>query len=97
MTSMDAFEKEYGYNSYRIIQRGDENVIRANYHDIDSGWIFVEEQNIDSLLQEGIMVIWRCLTVVVLGCLLAGALAYLRVRRVTYLLMFDATSPTGDR
>ena len=57
MTSMDAFEKEYGYNSYRIIQRGDENVILANYHDIDSGWIFVEEQNIDSLLQEGIMVI----------------------------------------
>ena len=87
MTSMDAFEKEYGYNSYRIIQRGDENVILANYHDIDSGWIFVEEQNIDSLLQEGIMVIWRCLTVVVLGCLLAGALAYLRVRRVTRALV----------
>ena len=87
MTSMDAFEKEYGYNSYRIIQRGDENVILANYHDIDSGWTFVEEQNIDSLLQEGIMVIWRCLTVVILGCLLAGALAYLRVRRVTRALV----------
>ena len=31
MTSMEAFQEEYGYNSYRIIQRGDENGILASY------------------------------------------------------------------
>lgn len=87
MTSMDAFEEEYGYNSYRIIRRGNENVILANYRDADSGWIFVEEQNIDSLLWESLAMVRNCLVIVLVGCLLAGMLAYVRVRQVTEALV----------
>lgn len=95
MTSMEAFQKEYGYNSYRIIQRGDENVILASYCDKDSGWTFVEEQNIDALLQEGFALIRNCLLVVLAGCLVAGILAYVRVKQVTDVLV-EVTDTIGD-
>lgn len=95
MTSMEAFQKEYGYNSYRIIQRGDENVILASYCDKDSGWTFVEEQNIDALLQEGFALIRNCLLVVLAGCLVAGMLAYVRVKQVTNVLV-EVTGTIGD-
>lgn len=95
MTSMEAFQEEYGYNSYRIIQRGDENVILASYYDKDSGWTFVEEQNIDALLWEGFALIRNCLMVVLVGCLIAGILTYLRVKKVTDELV-DVTDAIGD-
>lgn len=95
MTSMEAFQQEYGYNSYRIIQRGEENVILANYCDKDSGWTFVEEQNIDALLWEGFALIRNCLLVVLLGCLIAGILTYVRVRQVTDELV-DVTDTIGN-
>ena len=95
MTSMEAFQEEYGYNSYRIIQRGDENVILASYCDKDSGWTFVEEQNIDALLHEGFEMIRNCLLVVLAGCLIAGILAYVRVKQVTNVLV-EVTDTIGD-
>ena len=95
MTSMNAFEQMYGYNSYHIQHSGSETIILANYRDNDSGWTFVEEQNIDALLWEGISAIRDCLLIVVLGFLMAGALAYVRVKRVTSVLA-DFTEQIRD-
>lgn len=87
MTSMESFQESYGYNSYRIIQRGEDNVMLASYWDKASGWTFVEEQNIDALLREGIALIRNCLLVVLAGCLVAGVLAYVHVKRVIGVLV----------
>lgn len=83
MTNMEAFAEEYGYNSYKIISRKHRNVMLANYRDPDSGWVFVEEQNMNDLLFDGLLVLRNCMLAVLLGSLLAGGLAFVRVRKIT--------------
>ena len=87
MTSMDAFQKEYGYNSYQFTYKNGENIILANYRDSDSGWVFVEEQNINSLLLDSVKIIRNCMMIVLLGCVLAAMLAYVRGKQVTNVLV----------
>lgn len=83
MADMESFAEEYPQNSFRMIRRGEENVMISNYHDPDSGWTFVEEQSMDSLLRDSFLMLRQCLLAVLLGCLLASWVAYIRVRRVT--------------
>ena len=51
---MKTFQEEYGRNTYKIIQRSKQKILIANYHDVSSGWTFVEEQNMDELLWDGL-------------------------------------------
>lgn len=83
MANMDAFEREYSYGSSCMVRRGRENVMLANYRDPDSGWTFIEEQSMDALLLDGLYMIRNCMLAVLLGCFLAGWLAYVRVKQVT--------------
>ena len=53
----------------------------------DSGWVFVEEQNINSLLLDSVKIIRNCMMIVLLGCVLAAMLAYVRGKQVTNVLV----------
>lgn len=83
MADMGAFAASYGYNSYKIINRGQEKVMLANYRDPDSGWVFVEEQEINDLLFDGLLMLRNSMLAVLAGSILAGGLSYVRVRKIT--------------
>lgn len=55
----------------------------ANYRDPDSGWVFVEEQEINDLLFDGLLMLRNSMLAVLAGSILAGGLAYVRVRKIT--------------
>lgn len=95
MTNMEVFAEEHGRNAYRIMQKGHASTMLTNYWDPDSGWTFVEEQNINSLLWDGLIMVRNCLICVLAGCLLAGWLAYVRMKRVTDVLA-DFTNRISD-
>ena len=92
---MKTFQEEYGRNTYKIIQRSKQQILIANYHDASSGWTFVEEQNMDELLWDGLKTVRNCLTIVLLGCIVAASIAYWRGRRITQVLS-DFTDEIGD-
>ena len=92
---MKTFQEEYGRNTYKIIQRSKQKILIANYHDASSGWTFVEEQNMDELLWDGLKTMRNCLTIVLLGCIVAASIAYWRGRRITQVLS-DFTDEIGD-
>lgn len=92
---MKTFQGEYGRNTYKIIQRSKQKILIANYHDASSGWTFVEEQNMDELLWDGLKTVRNCLTIVLLGCIVAASIAYWRGRRITQVLS-DFTDEIGD-
>ena len=92
---MKMFRKEYGRNSYKIIQRSGRNILLTNYHDGSSGWTFVEEQNMDDLLWDGIKTMRNCLLVVLVGCIVAASIAYWRGRRIAQVLS-DFTEEISD-
>ena len=50
-------------------------------------WVFVEEQNINSLLLDSVKIIRNCMMIVLLGCVLAAMLAYVRGKQVTNVLV----------
>ena len=81
--NMAAFEKDYGYNSYNIITRNNKRVMLSNYHDPESGWTFVEEQSIDSLLEGTIHMLERCFVIIFIGTVIFILIAYLRVKNNT--------------
>lgn len=83
MTDMDAFAETYGYNAYKVISRGREQVMLANYRDPDSGWVFVEEQGMNDLLVGGLLMLRNSMLAVLAGSLLAGCIAFVRVRKIT--------------
>ena len=92
---MKTFQEEYGRNTYKIILRSKQKILIANYHDASSGWTFVEEQNMDELLWDGLKTMRNCLTIVLLGCIVAASIAYWRGRRITQVLS-DFTDEIGD-
>ncbi len=81
--NMQAFIEENPPNTYRVLQRRGQSILLSTYRDPDSGWTFVEEQEMDALLLEGMRMLRSCMLAVLLGALLAGLLGYLRARRVT--------------
>lgn len=83
MANMEAFEQDHGRNSSHLVRKRGGNVMFSNYHDPGSGWTFVEEQSVDSLLKDGLMMLQQCVLVVLLGGLLTGWAAFVRVRCVT--------------
>ncbi len=81
--NMSAFETDYGYNSYNIITKNNKSLILSNYHDPDSGWTFVEEQSIDSLLEGTRNMLERSLLFVMAGAVIFIFFAYFRVKKST--------------
>ena len=86
MANMAAFEQEYGYNSSAMLIRHGEHVMQSNYHDPDSGWTFIEQQDMSELLKESIGILWICMTAVLTCSLFISILVYLRIRKTTDIL-----------
>lgn len=80
-TSIAAFEQRYGYGSSKIARLSGQLYMVSNYHDEESGWVFVEEQNMSGLLASVAHVLAACLMTVVLTGALAMLFAYGRVQR----------------
>lgn len=78
--SMAAFEETYGFNSYNVIQKNGRQIMLSNYHDPESGWTFVEEQSIDSLLAGTRAILVKCMLIIVFGAVVFILFAYKRIR-----------------
>lgn len=81
--SMTAFQETYGFNTYNIVSKNNKRIILSNYHDQDSGWTFVEEQSIDSLLEGTRKMLERCWMIIIIGAGLFVIFAYFRVKKST--------------
>lgn len=81
LANMNTFSEKYGYNDSRILQKNNESYMVSNYHDPESNWTFVEEQNISNLLTSVVHVLATCiLTVIATGVLVILA-SYVQVQR----------------
>ena len=81
LANMSTFSEKYGYNGSRILSKNNESYMVSNYHDPESGWTFVEEQNISNLLTSVVHVLAACiLTVIATGVLVILA-SYVQVQR----------------
>ena len=83
MTSIDAFEKKYGYNSYTVFKRGTDHIMLSNFKDADSGWVFVEERNVNRLLTDGLSMCKNYLMAVAAGSVAVAIYMYFRIKRIT--------------
>lgn len=95
MANMAAFEKTYGYNSYSMIERDGEAVIMSNYRDTNSGWTFIEEQSMESLLRESLAVLWKCVMLIGTISIVVSVMAYISVRRTTKIIA-DLSRQIGE-
>lgn len=80
---MYVFEQQYGYNTYTIENRGKHRYIVTNYHDPVSGWTFVSEQDITSLLRNYFHMLWLSLSALMLGGIFACWLAYFCIKKIS--------------
>lgn len=80
LANMTAFEEKYGYNSSTLVRKSDQNYMISNFHDNESGWTFVEEQNITEILKNAIRVMAVCVLTILLIGLLVLWIAYFRVQ-----------------
>ncbi|MDO4175535.1 MAG: histidine kinase, partial [Eubacteriales bacterium] len=84
MANMETFEEKYApYNSFRIVQRGKNNVMLSNYHDPESGWTFVEEQRVNQLLTNVFHIIAVCLFWVIMGSIFILMISYARTKKIS--------------
>ena len=79
--SMGAFEEKYGFNTSSLIWKNQQSCMFSNYHDDESGWTYVEEQNVSELLDSVLHVLAACIVAVVLAGAAAILLSHIRVGR----------------
>lgn len=79
--SMPAFEERYGFNGSRMIRKNGQSYMLSNYHDGESGWTYVEEQNISGLLDSVVHVLTACIVTAALTGAAVIVLSYARTRR----------------
>ena len=83
LKSMDAFEKDPGFDSYVVKSYGNRRYLLANYHDPISNWTFVEEHDITPIYDSILQVLLMSLSAVLLGGVLACCLGYRYTRRIS--------------
>ena len=78
---MPAFEEKYGFNAFQMIRKNGQSYMLSNYHDQESGWTYVEEQNISGLLESVAHVLTACIVTVTLTGATVIVLCHARVQR----------------
>ena len=79
--SMRAFEEKYGFNASKMIRKNGQSYMVSNYTDPESGWTYVEEQNISDLLSSVISILVACIVAIVLVGAVVVLLSYMRIQR----------------
>lgn len=80
LANMAAFEEKYGYDSSKLVRKNNQTYMISNYHDPESGWTFVEEQNITGIFKSAIHILEACIFVVLLVGAIVILSAYFRVQ-----------------
>ena len=83
LKSMEAFEKDPGFDSYAVKNYGNRRFLLANYHDPVSNWTFVEEHDITPIYDSILHVLLASLSAVLLGGILACWLGHRYTRRIS--------------
>lgn len=65
--TVNSFKKQYDLDSYKVVRKTGENYLVTNYQDPHNGWIFVEEERMDSFYGQ-----YKKIILVVVGVLLFG-------------------------
>lgn len=81
LANMSAFEEKYGYNTSTLVRKNDQTYMITNYHDYESGWTFVEEQNITDIFRSALHILEACTAAILLIGAVVISLAYFRVQK----------------
>ncbi|MBQ7778162.1 MAG: histidine kinase [Oscillibacter sp.] len=79
--SMSAFEEKYGFNASKMVQKNGQSYMISNYNDPESGWTYVEEQNISDLLESVISILVACIITIMLTGGIVVILSYTRIQK----------------
>lgn len=79
--SMSAFQEKYGFNASKMVQKNAQSYMISNYNDPESGWTYVEEQNISDLLESVISILVACIITIMLIGTAVVVLSYFRIQR----------------
>jgi len=79
--SMSAFQEKYGFNASKMVQKSGQSYIISNYNDPESGWTYVEEQNISDLLESVISILAACVITIILVGAIVVVLSHARIQR----------------
>ena len=83
LKSMNAFEKQPGFNSYVVKNYGQHSYIMSNYHDPVSGWTFIEEHDITPVYKSILHASLLSFVFILIGGILATYLGYRYTKRVS--------------
>lgn len=78
--SMSAFREKYGVNASKMIQKNGQSYMISNYNDPESGWTYVEEQNISDLLDSVISILLACIITVMLAGTIVIVISHARIQ-----------------